>query len=367
MAREEREERSSYGRRAATHTSGFERTAFKVPDGYGTFKIEAAGVKRIDIVNYRVGKGNPCADEGTLHPERTYFIHRGVGPSGDSYVCLAKTLNKPCPICEYTARLAKQAGTDPQVIKDLAPKERQLWWVMDLADAAKGWQLWEVSFHLFGKLLDKRVRERDPDEDYDLFSSATKGFTLKVGVTEKKLPGTSYYEVETIDFKARSEPYDKALYDQLPCLDDLVIITPYEKLKAIFLQTPEGDDEEAPKPAAKRATPQDDEDPPAPKPKPKPAPPADEDEPAPKPKPKPAPPADDDEAPPPKPKPKPAPPVEDDEPPPPKPKPKPAPPADEDEAPAPKPKPKAPAAEENWDDWDTPAPPKKTRPPVDEE
>jgi hypothetical protein len=375
MSREEREERTSYGRRAATHTSGFERTAFLVPDGYTTYKLETQGVKRLDIINYRVGQGNPCADPGTLHPERTFFIHRGIGPSEDSYVCLAKTYKEACPICEYRAKMVKRSDTDPKLLKDLEPKERQLWWVMDLSDTGKGWQLWEISYHLFGKLLDKRVRERDADEPYDMFSSATKGMTLKLGCTEKALPGTSFIEVTTIDFKPRTEPYDKALYDTLPCLDDLIIKTPYEKLKAVFLQTPEaGTAEEEPalaRPAggAKRPpapAPDEDELPP-PKPKAKaPPPPADEDE-APPPKPKakatPVPVADDDwdDAPAPKPKAK-APPVEEEyEEPPPKPKAKPVPAAEvEDEAPPPKPKAKpapAPAANgDDWDDWDNPPP-----------
>lgn len=338
MPTEEREYRSSMGRRANEHVA-YERTAFSVPEGVQRFSLGAAGVKRIDIVNYRVGKGNPWADAGTLHPERTFFTHKNVGPNEDSYVCLAKTLKEPCPICEFRAKMAKRADSDPKMLKDLEPKERQLWWVFDHSEAAKGWQIWEVSYHTFGKLLEKRIKNRDDDEPYDLFAMATKGMTLKLDVQEKALPGGKFYDVAAIDFKPRTEQYPKELYDQLACLDDLVIITPYEKLKAIFLQTPGGGDDEevAPKapPKAAKAAP--------------PPPPAEDEEPTPLPK-----------------KARPAPPpADEDEPPPPK-KTRPAPPPAEEEDPAPKPakaaKPApAPAAagDDDWDDWDEPAAPAK--------
>jgi len=365
-------QRVSGRRRAEEHKSGFDRTAFKVPDGMSTISIKQAGVRRFDFLCYVVGDENssggrnPNADPGSLFYERTFFIHRGIGPNEDSYVCPAKTKNLPCPICEARAKLAKRADVDPDTVKELAPKERQLWLVIDQGEPDKGPQLFEMSYHLFGKVLDNRIKDSDPDDEYEFFADPVDGKLVKVGFGEKSMGANKFFECTSIDFKARPEgtKYGKAFTQGLPCLDDLLIVLPYEKLKAVFLQTPtdeEGkaeEEEEAPKPKAKaKPAPVEDEDEPAPKPKPKPAPVEEEEEPAPKPKAKAKPaPADDDDwgadEPAPKPKAKAAP-VEDDEPAPPKAKakPKPAPVEEDEPEPAPKPKAKAKPAPAD-DDWE---------------
>ena len=260
---------STMGRRAQTHTA-FERTTIKAPDGMPFFKIDKEGVYRLRILGYKVGKGNPFADKGQFHPERTYYRHFDIGVNEDSYVCPAKTYGEACPICEHRAKLARKPGTDPDTLKALDVKERQLWIVMDLSDPEKGYQLWDTSYHTFGKLLDKRIKEADPDEDFDKFYFLAGGADLKIGTTEKPLPRGKYYDVASIDFKTRKDDIEDDVVAGFPCLDDLIVKTPYEKLKAIFLQIPEsaqeaddddGDGEPA-KPAKpkKPATPADDED-----------------------------------------------------------------------------------------------------------
>lgn len=340
MGRETREEggrqRVSARGRAEQHKTGFQSTAYAVPDGHTEFRVKAAGVKRMSILPYKAGgpesKGgkNPFADVGMLHYERTYFVHRGIGPNEDSYVCPNKTVGKRCPICEARVKLAKDPDVDPKLAEGLAPKERQLFWVLDEGEPDKGAQLWDMSYHLFGKQLDARIKNSDPDDEYEYFSDPVDGSVLKVGFKEKSFGGNTFYETETIDFKKRGEPLAKA-FKALPSLDDCLIIQPYDKLRAIFLQVAEdGGEPEEPK-AKTKAPPPEDDDEPAPKPKAKAPPPADdEDAPAPaKPK-RPA--ADDDweeEAPKPKAKTK-------------------APPAEEDEPP-PKPKAKAPAVDDDWE------------------
>lgn len=371
MSREEGRQRVSGRRRAEEHKSGFDRTAFKIPDGMGMISIKQAGVRRFDFLCYVVGDEsssggrNPNADPGTLHFERTFWVHRGIGPNEDSYVCPAKTLNKPCPICEARAKLAKRADVDPETVKELAPKERQLWLVIDYGEPDKGPQLFEMSYHLFGKVMDNRLKDSDPDDEYEFFADPMDGKMVKAGFGEKSMGSNKFFECTSLDFKARPEgtKYGKKFTEALPCLDDLLIVLPYDKLNAIFLQTAEPDkgkeeDDEPPR-KPKRPAPTDDDDEPAPPPKKKPAPADDDDEPAP-PKKK-APPAEDDE-PPPKKKAKPAPADDDDwgEDPAPPPKKKAPPPPDEDEA---EPPPKKKAKPAPADDEDAQPPPKKKAPP----
>ena len=302
----EQRERTSYRQRAESHKSGFDSTSLKLPDGVNLFSVDKAGVKRVDLLSYRVGTRNPYAKEGTLHPELTYFTHRGIGADSNTFVCPKKTAGKRCPVCEDRRRMLNDKDGDEDLIKDLAPKERQLWVVKDHEAPDRGFQVWDISFHLFGKKLDAAVKNSDEEDGYEFFADNQDGLTLKIGFGEKSFGSNTFYEAETIDFKPRKENYAKDVADELPCLDDLLIILPYEKLKAIYLQTEgdEPDESEAEERPTRRKKPQteeeddddwtakgmaadEDDDPPPKKPagkKPRPAPADDDDDDAPPPK-----------------------------------------------------------------------------------
>ena len=250
MSRDERG-RLSARRRAETHKSGYESTSLKLPKEVKLFKLDKEGTRRVDILPYRATIANPMVrdgliEEGDLYFERTFYVHRGIGPNQDTYVCPAKSANQRCPICEYRAKLAKDPESDEEQIKALAWKERQLWNVIDLDAPDEGVQLWDISYHLFGKLMDKAVRDADPDEDFEYFPDLANGKTLKLGIAEKSFAGRNFYEVQTIGFKPRKRNYDESILDDVYCLDDLIQVLPYEKLKSILFMTEESrvDDEE---------------------------------------------------------------------------------------------------------------------------
>ncbi|HUU41398.1 MAG TPA: hypothetical protein VMW42_10695, partial [Desulfatiglandales bacterium] len=93
-----------------------------LPEGMEQFKIKAASEAiKIDIIPYDVGKDNPKADKGSLYWERTFYIHRGIGPNQEWVICPARTSGKACPICEYASKLQKDPEADPAVIKALNP------------------------------------------------------------------------------------------------------------------------------------------------------------------------------------------------------------------------------------------------------
>ena len=226
--------RVSARHRAENHKGGYDKTTLNINSDTPLFQLKQEGARRIDIIPYRVSKGNPYADAGTLHFERTYWAHRGIGVDENSYVCPKKTTGAPCPICEARAKLAKDPDADEDALKDLAPKERQLFNVIDLDDRDRGVQVFDVSYHLFGKRLDKEVKS-EPDE-YEFFADLREGLSLKLGVEEGTFGGGGYYEVATIGFKARKEQYGDDVLDQVYDLDAMLKVLPYDKLKAIFLQ-----------------------------------------------------------------------------------------------------------------------------------
>ena len=242
-----RSTREAARRRAETHKGDFTPTAFKLPEGIQQFSLSDEKTRRIDIIPYEVGEGNPYADAGALHYERTYWRHRDIGTDGNNYVCNKKTSGEKCPICDFRAKLAKDPDADEDLIKSLAPKERQLFNVIDTKDRKKGVQVWEISFHLFGKRLDAEINNQDDEDDYEGFSELEGGKTLKIAAEEKSLGRSNFYEVTSINFKDRKEDYDEDILEKTTCLDDILIFMDYDELKAILLETADEDGGAEPK------------------------------------------------------------------------------------------------------------------------
>jgi hypothetical protein len=231
----------------ATTTSGS--GYLKLPQGATLFKPKA-GVHYLDILPYEAGKDNPYADPGTLHWERTFYVHRGVGPNQEMVICPRMTRKARCPICEHRMKLIQEANEEnEELIRDLSPKQRQLFNVIDTKEPDKGVQILDISYHLFGKLLDARIRNSDEDEGWDRFFHLEDGFTLRVGFAEKSFGGFAYYEAESIDFKSRKESYDEEILQKVYCLDDLLIELPYEQIRTMFLQIDEPKEENTPEAA----------------------------------------------------------------------------------------------------------------------
>lgn len=208
------------------------------------------GTHRIDIVPFEAGDDNPYAKPGELHYERTYYAYRFVGPDENSYVCPSETWKgqgKRDFIKEYRKGLSADDPEEKKLIKHLAPKERQLFLVWDHADEEEGVQLWEYSYHNFGKLLDSRIDNADEEDRYDEFYfPEADGMTLKVTFEESTGGGYKYKEATAIDFKSRKEDLPEEILKQAVCLDELLVDTPYDEMKKAFLQIEDegGDDDD---------------------------------------------------------------------------------------------------------------------------
>lgn len=245
--------------RAEKHTTGFQPTHIKVPSGVEMFKPKA-GIMLIDILAYEAGKGNKFADEGALYYERTYYTHRGIGADSSMFACPRMNAKLPCPICEHRARLMQKADdSNEDLIKDLGPKERQLFWVKNLKEPDKKFQLWDISFHLFGKLLDATIRNADEEDEWGKFFFLDDGLSLKIGFEDKSFAGNSFVDAATIYFKKRQEQYDDDVLGELACLDDLIIIPDYKELKKVFMETAEEDDEPKSKSKGRKEEPEDED------------------------------------------------------------------------------------------------------------
>ncbi len=257
--RDRRKSRHNYADaqgRAETHETGFASGAFKIPEGVELMRFKKAGTYRFDILPYEVKRGkekpggNPYAKTGSLHYERTYYVHPRVGPEEKTYCCPRRTFGKACAICEDMAKMRRSPEADEARLDELKVKERQLFNIKDRsaaaeADAKPG--LLEFNYWHFGKVLDAMIKADSADpspEGYKNFFHLENGFTLKVTVVEETVGTGKYYKPSVIEFKSRAGEYDDSILDEVCDLDKLLIEMSSKDLEKAYFQTGEDDEED---------------------------------------------------------------------------------------------------------------------------
>ena len=241
-SKQQRERKSARARSQQQTSNTFANTLFKVPDGVSELYLKDEKTKRLEILPFKAGAMNEGADAGQWTYELTYYMHRNVGANEEKVICPRKMGKGRCPICEHRAELAKDPDADEELVKDLLPKKRQLFWVLDHAQKSEGAMIWDMSYHLFGRLLAERVSKDTQDEDpagYEYFYDEVDGYTLRCGVTEQKMR-YKFLEVTDIDFRARQRPIPQKFVDATSPLSDMLTILDYDTLYAKFHQTEVG-------------------------------------------------------------------------------------------------------------------------------
>ncbi len=224
-----------------------------LPEGVGFFALKSTKTARVDIIPYVVGKGNPRADKDVDYWERTFYIHRNVGPNNDWVICPARTAKKPCPVCEFVNKLREDEDGNETLITALKTSRRMVMNLKDMSEDIKERRVrvMEISHAYFGKAMDEALTlaYEDDEDNMDGFCDAEDGSYLKM-VVEKGYLGKGY-SVESIGFKARKEDLDDETLDAAVCLDDILIIKDYDELKELLLQD-DSDDEDEDEPKSKR-------------------------------------------------------------------------------------------------------------------
>lgn len=231
-------------------------TTINLPDDFKDmqfFKPEK-DVYMLDVIGYVITdpKHPENIEPGFIWHSRRYFRHNNIGAEENSYVCLARTFGKRCPICDY-AKLGKNNGSlDKKQLDDLRAKERMLLCVIDRDDKEEKIQLWDVSYHHFGKLLDKELPDVEEVEAAK-FYEPNSGYSLRVRFSKESFNGRDFWKPDRIDFKTRKQDYPDSILEEVPSLDDILIELSYNQLEEIFVMgDSKGDDEPAPRERSSR-------------------------------------------------------------------------------------------------------------------
>lgn len=235
----------------------------KLPEGVKMFKAEKAGLRRLDIMAYEVPKSSlqdpKIAIAGDLWYELTYYVHSNLGADGDdTVVCPKKMLGERCPLCE-TAAKKKARGDDWESFKEFTPKRRQMFVVID----RKNPDLFQVLdtpypmkgvYKSLGNLLDFKLKNMDDNDPRAMFSHPCEGMTVEVGFEEDSFNGHKFYKPISVDLVPRKEQYDESIIDELPILDDMLIVEDHATIeKLMYAETDLDADEEESEPAPRRA------------------------------------------------------------------------------------------------------------------
>jgi hypothetical protein len=162
---------------------------------------------------------------------RPYKVHRNIGANKTSVVC-PTSIGKKCPICEFQNKRFKE-NADKEELTALRAKSRSLYVVIPIGDKKHPEEIhvWDMSDALFQNTLLEVLQENEEFED---FFDLENGRTATVRLRWESLGGNTYPEARDIDFGDVRDPYDEAILDDVPKLDEMLKILSYEELYALL-------------------------------------------------------------------------------------------------------------------------------------
>jgi len=220
-----------------------------LPKGVNIFNPDPGSKITLDLLPYLVtDPHHPDRDEeyeiaieGSQWYKRPFKMHRNVGVDDDRVVC-PTSFGKKCPICEYMKKQIAE-GADKEDTKPLRPKRRNLYIVVPLGSRKHDEEvhIWDMSQHLFQTLLNDELEE---DERYGVFPELENGLSLKIRFDTSTVGSSKEFaEASRIDFIERDQQYEEDMIDELPNLDEVLVVLSYKELEKKFFEM---DDDENP-------------------------------------------------------------------------------------------------------------------------
>lgn len=215
-------------------------------DGEVNFFKPAEGKNRINIIPYTIKtKNHPLVkrgelDIGDLDYVMDIFVHKNIGPSEASVLCLKNTYGKPCPICELQAKLKKE-GKEKEA-NELKASRRVFYNIEDLKESGK-LKVFETSHFLFEKELIDESRD-DEEGGFIDFADVDDGKEIKFRASEVQKGSMKYKEFKSFSFEARDEKLSEDLVESAVSFDEIISIPTYEESEKILYGVDENDEQE---------------------------------------------------------------------------------------------------------------------------
>lgn len=222
---------------------------WKKVDGDISFFSPVDGKNRINIIPYTIKtKNHPLVKRGEFEVgDMDYmmdlYIHKNIGPSEASVICLKSTFGKPCPICEQSALLRKQ-GKEKEA-NDLKASRRVFYNIQDMKEPEK-LKVFETSHYLFERELIDEARD-DEEGGFIDFADPIEGKEIKFRASDVQKGSIKYKEFKSFSFEDRDEPISDELLESAISFDEIMNVPTYEEVeKILFGQDNDDEEDEAP-------------------------------------------------------------------------------------------------------------------------
>lgn len=255
-----------YQRSYESKNSGGAKKGIMNYDSVEFYKPEE-GRNRINIIPYVIkSKNHPLVKSGDFEVgDKDYlmdiYIHRGVGVSESSILCLKKTYGKPCPICEQMEAFKKQGKKEES--DALRPSRRVYYNVQDLKDGKL--KIFETSHFLFEKeLIDEA---RDGEDGYVNFADEDEGKEISFKGSKEKKGKIEYLSFKSFRFEDREEKIDDDILKSAVSFDEIMNVPTYDEAEKVLFgaddddepEEKEYDDDEKPRKSSKSDSEDEDE------------------------------------------------------------------------------------------------------------
>jgi hypothetical protein len=217
----------------------------RIPKGVDVYsiefpkKLETIKVK-FDIIPYVItDEKHPDltqgAEIGSPWWRRPIRVHKNIGVENTAYIC-PTTFGKKCPICDYKKKLAGEKS-DKDTIKALNYSLRSIYIVKPKEDSnyEDDYHIFDISDFCFFDPLMIDVEEQNEHN----FPSLDDGKTLQVRFNKESFNNNNFPKASRISFLEREEQYEDSVLDEVPNLDEILVVLPYKELEAKFLEMDE--------------------------------------------------------------------------------------------------------------------------------
>jgi hypothetical protein len=169
-------------------------------------------------------KGNqlrflPPTWEGATHYGLDIYVHYGIGPDRQTYLCLHKMKGEPCPICEERQKAARDGDDD--YAKELEPKKRVLVYLIDRDAEKEGIQAWAMpqgtDLDIVKLTSDRRTGEvlsiDHPDDGFDVtFEKTGAGLKTRYEAPAIARRSSALGDDDWLDFAVNNPLPDQLVY-----------------------------------------------------------------------------------------------------------------------------------------------------------
>lgn len=210
-----------------------------IPRGFEFIKPKIGKHLQMDFMMYEVT--NPkhldrkdetgVAVPGTYHYRMPYLCHKGIGVNNETVTC-PTMYGKPCPICEHHAQLKKQDASQEE-LSQFGIKRWVLYVVIpiDSDEYEEEMYLFNISQANFQKQL---IEELEEKPQFRNFPDLENGYAIDARFGKGSFKGFTFPVATRIDFKDRNYAYPEEILDDVPKLDELIVLKSYEELETIL-------------------------------------------------------------------------------------------------------------------------------------